>query len=175
MTDAARILPPPTHFELNEFIWPFHEIVVTYGVPSYKEVNPTAFNMVTFPFLFGLMFGDIGHGFLLFLFAAFLCLRKDHLLATRPAETFMLLKARYLLLLMGAFATYSGLIYNDMMAMPLNLFGSCYREEEGATHATQQPNCVYPFGIDPKWYVARNELNYLNSLKMKLAVLYGVT
>ena len=35
-------------------------------------------------------------------------------------------------------------------------------------------NCVYPFGIDPKWYVSKNELNFLNSLKMKLAVLYGV-
>ena len=87
---------PPTYFELNEFVWPFHEIVVTYGVPTYKEVNPTTFNMVTFPFLFGLMFGDIGHGTLLFLFASYLCLKKDYLLANRP-EFFLLLKIRYLL------------------------------------------------------------------------------
>jgi V-type H+-transporting ATPase subunit a len=110
---------------LNEFVWPFHEIVVTYGVPTYKEVNPTTFNMVTFPFLFGVMFGDIGHGFLLFLFACYLCFKKDHLLANKP-EFFLLLKIRYLLLLMGFFGTFCGFIYNDMMAMPLNLFGSCY-------------------------------------------------
>jgi V-type H+-transporting ATPase subunit a len=36
-------------------------------------------------------------------------------------------------------------------------------------------DCVYPFGVDPKWYVSKNELNFMNSLKMKLAVLYGVT
>jgi len=31
----------------------------------YKEVNPAIFACVTFPFLFGVMFGDIGHGGLL--------------------------------------------------------------------------------------------------------------
>ena len=70
------------------------------------------------------MFGDIGHGFLLFLFAAYLCLKKDNLMKNKELLGF--LKSRYLLLLMGFFATYCGLIYNDMMAMPLNLFGSCY-------------------------------------------------
>ena len=72
-------LTPPTFFEMNDFIWPFHEIVVTYGTPNYKEVNPTIFNMVTFPFLFGVMFGDIGHGGLLFIFGIFLCLRNAHI------------------------------------------------------------------------------------------------
>ena len=33
----------------------------------YKEVNPAVFAIVSFPFLFGVMFGDIGHGMLLFL------------------------------------------------------------------------------------------------------------
>ena len=70
-------LTPPTFFEMNEFVWPFHEIVVTYGTPNYKEVNPTVFNMVTFPFLFGVMFGDIGHGGLLLLFGIYLCLKSD--------------------------------------------------------------------------------------------------
>jgi V-type H+-transporting ATPase subunit a len=166
-------IEPPTFFEINEFVWPFHEVVVTYGTPSYKEVNPTTFNMVTFPFLFGLMFGDIGHGFLLFLIAAYLCMKKDYILK-HHSEFFMLLKVRYMLLLMGFFATYCGLIYNDMMAMPLNLFGSCYNNgDEG--EAELKDDCVYPFGIDPKWYVAKNELSFLNSLKMKLAVIYGVT
>jgi len=166
-------LIPPTFFEINDFVYAFHEIVVTYGTPCYKEVNPTTFNMVTFPFLFGIMFGDIGHGFLLFLFGAYLCIKSDDLL---KSSLWPLAKARYLLLMMGLFATYCGFIYNDMMAMPLNLFGSCYENVEGDPSTTVQlkEDCVYPFGFDPKWYVSPNELSFFNSFKMKLAVILGV-
>jgi V-type H+-transporting ATPase subunit a len=112
---------------MNEFVWPFHEIVVTYGTPNYKEVNPTVFNMITFPFLFGIMFGDIGHGFLLFLFGTYLCLKSDVLkYSESPLRHF--LKIRYMLFMMGLFATYAGFIYNDFMSLPLNLFGTCYSE-----------------------------------------------
>jgi V-type H+-transporting ATPase subunit a len=34
--------------------------------------------------------------------------------------------------------------------------------------------CVYPFGIDPIWSVASNDLNFTNSLKMKIAVIIAV-
>lgn len=39
----------------------------------YKEVNPAIYACVTFPFLFGVMFGDIGHGSLMLLGALTLC------------------------------------------------------------------------------------------------------
>lgn len=100
--------------------------------------------------------------------------KKDYILQHHN-ELFLLLKVRYMLLLMGFFATYCGFIYNDMMAMPLNLFGSCYSSEEGDQEVTLAADCVYPFGVDPKWYVSKNELSYLNSLKMKLAVIFGVS
>lgn len=160
---------------------------MTYGTPNYKEVNPTAFNMSTFPFLFGVMFGDIGHGILLFLFGAYLVLKKDTLLKGAGEAMFLLLKVRYLFLLMGFFAIYCGFIYNDMMSMPLNLFGSCWEDVETTSSVTVEgessqtytdvvlkEDCVYPFGLDPKWYVSHNELNYFNSLKMKMAVILGV-
>eukprot|EP00967_Tisochrysis_lutea_P018666 scaffold21168_cov35-Tisochrysis_lutea.AAC.5 len=50
------------------------DIVDTYGVPRYGEINPAVFTIVTFPFLFGVMFGDVGHGAMLTAFAAYLCI-----------------------------------------------------------------------------------------------------
>lgn len=41
-------------------------------MPRYKEANPALFTTVTFPFLFGVMFGDIGHGSLLLMAGLFL-------------------------------------------------------------------------------------------------------
>ena len=40
----------PNYFEENEFMFGFQEIVNTYGVPRYKELNPAVFTAVTFPF-----------------------------------------------------------------------------------------------------------------------------
>lgn len=59
---------PPTFFQLNLFSYWFQIIVNTYGIPLYREVNPGIFTIITFPFQFGVMFGDIGHGGILFAF-----------------------------------------------------------------------------------------------------------
>lgn len=55
----------------------FQKIVDTYGIPIYKEINPALFTIVTFPFLFGVMYGDMGHGCLLLIFAIFLIFTKN--------------------------------------------------------------------------------------------------
>jgi V-type H+-transporting ATPase subunit a len=69
------------------------------------------------------MFGDIGHGFVLLLVGVLLCLFDGPL---RRAGLEGVLYARYIVLLMGIFATFNGLIYNDFMAIPIWLFKSCY-------------------------------------------------
>lgn len=160
---------PPTYFKTNEFTAPFQAITDTYGVPDYKEANPSVFGIVTFPFLFGVMFGDVGHGGMLLIFAIFLCLMNDKLQKTGLAA---LCGARYLLLLMGFFATFCGICYNDFMSIPI-WAGTCYEDTTGNV-ARPRPDCVYPIGVDPKWYTADNELEFVNGMKMKISVIFGI-
>ena len=163
---------PPTYIKLNDFTYPFQTIVSEYGVPRYREANPGLFTIITFPF----MFGDIGHGGLILLLSIWLVLKKDEILKTMP-DLKMLIKTRYFFLLCGFFAFFNGWIYNDFFAMPLGIFGSCYRNEinkDGNIVVKRKGDCVYPIGLDPKWYVANNELSFLNSFKMKMSVIIGV-
>ncbi len=55
----------PTKFKHNRIVKPFEELTKMYGVPSYAEIDPTPFLFFTFPILFAIMFGDIGHGIVL--------------------------------------------------------------------------------------------------------------
>lgn len=140
---------PPTLFYINEFTMPFQLITETYAVPKYKEVNPSFFGCVTFPFLFGVMFGDVAHGLLIFAFGCALCLhgKTDGLLAR-------VIEMRYLVLLMGFFSVYCGFIYNDFASIPIWL-SSCYVYPPSLNgDPVQLPGCVHVLGLDPAWYVS---------------------
>ena len=56
---------PPTLIRNNRFVKPFEEITKLYGLPHYDELDPTPLIAITFPLIFGLMFGDVGHGLVL--------------------------------------------------------------------------------------------------------------
>jgi V-type H+-transporting ATPase subunit a len=81
---------PPTYHRTNSFTNGFQEIVDSYGIATYREVNPGLFTTITFPFLFAVMFGDLGHGFIVTLFAAWMCYNEKTLKTKKWGEVFLL-------------------------------------------------------------------------------------
>ena len=58
---------PPTILKNTWFSRPYRMLVEMYGVPDYNGSNPTAFVAVTYTLMFGIMFGDLGQGFIIWL------------------------------------------------------------------------------------------------------------
>lgn len=172
---------PPTYFRTNKVTSAFQEIVDAYGVAKYQEANPGLYTIVTFPFLFAVMFGDWGHGICLFLGTLFLILREKKYSNQKLGDIMeMAFGGRYVIILMSIFSIYTGLIYNEFFSVPFELFGR-------SAYDCRDPSCrdattigmikvrnTYPFGVDPMWHGTRSELPFLNSLKMKMSILLGV-
>lgn len=178
-----EVIPtPPTHFQTNKYTYAFQEFVNTYGMPRYKEANPALFTAATFPFLFGVMYGDIGHGSLLSMGGLYLILTEKNATARGIDEMVAgLYSARYMIFAMGLFAVYAGFVYNDYFSIGLNLMGTNYTFPDHTDGAQAvrltsygDPNGIYPFGVDPAWKISGNELLFYNSMKMKMSVILGI-
>uniref|UniRef100_A0A673XC94 V-type proton ATPase subunit a n=1 Tax=Salmo trutta TaxID=8032 RepID=A0A673XC94_SALTR len=186
---------PPTLLRTNKFTSGFQSIVEAYGVGDYREVSPAPYTIITFPFLFAVMFGDLGHGMVMACCALWMVLtEKSHKRKRSDNEIWtMFFEGRYIILMMGLFSVYTGLIYNDCFSKSLNIFGSGWSvramfTDQQWTNETLQTNTLlildpnvsgvfvgpYPFGIDPIWNMAVNRLSFLNSYKMKMSVIIGV-
>eukprot|EP00922_Rhytidocystis_sp_ex-Travisia-forbesii_P060836 GHVS01090244.1.p1 GENE.GHVS01090244.1~~GHVS01090244.1.p1 ORF type:complete len:839 (+),score=131.33 GHVS01090244.1:129-2645(+) len=167
---------PPTYIRTTQFSSSFQGMVDTYGVARYKEANPAILTMVTFPFLFGVMYGDIGHGGCVLLFGLYLVYSYNKYKYIEGELLQMMLGARYMIVLMGLFATYSGFLYNDFFSLGLDIFGTRFVEAPTTddTRTNWEPasdGFPYPFGFDPKWKGATNEMAVMNSFKMKFSVM----
>lgn len=147
------------------------------------------------------MFGDLGHGFLAFLAGAYMILNEkklaksglDEITSTfflcvcrpprphRPSRSDTPVAAllpprsgRYIIILMGVFSMFTGLIYNDIFSKSMTIWTSGWEwpHEAGAVEAVQTG--VYPFGLDPAWHGTDNALVFTNSYKMKMSIILGV-
>ncbi|XP_058869868.1 V-type proton ATPase 116 kDa subunit a 1 isoform X2 [Acipenser ruthenus] len=186
---------PPTFNRTNAFTSGFQSIIDAYGVGNYQEINPAPYSIVTFPFLFAVMFGDCGHGLIMTLFAMWMVTQEQQFKKLKNELIDTIFNGRYIVLLMGIFSVYTGFIYNDCFSKTFNIFGSAWNVKAmfkpngpWSNHSLHDSAVLqldpavpgvfsgypYPFGIDPIWNIASNKLTFLNSYKMKMSVIVGV-
>lgn len=64
-TQGRELGQPPTKLSNPPLFRPFELFIQMYGLPDYGEFDPTILIGLTYSFLFGFMFGDVGQGLLL--------------------------------------------------------------------------------------------------------------
>jgi V/A-type H+-transporting ATPase subunit I len=93
---------------------PFETLIANYGYPAYGEIEPTPLVAIGFILMFGVMFGDIGQGFVLMLAGLFMALRKTFSSALRQAGilvAFAGISASFFGFVFGSFFCIEGIIH----------------------------------------------------------------
>ena len=90
LNELATKKTPPTYHRTNKFTESFQDIIDAYGMASYQEVNPGLFTVITFPFLFAMMFGDFGHGTIMTIFAAWMVIKEKQLMSKDWGEVWVI-------------------------------------------------------------------------------------
>uniref|UniRef100_A0A1Y1MG49 V-type proton ATPase subunit a n=2 Tax=Photinus pyralis TaxID=7054 RepID=A0A1Y1MG49_PHOPY len=179
---------PPTYNHTNKFTSAFQALIDSYGIASYREMNPAPYTIITFPFLFAIMFGDAGHGLLMTLFGLWMILKEKPLAAKKiDSEIWnIFFGGRYIIFLMGAFSMYTGMMYNDIFSKSFNIFGSAWKIHYNSSviydeiEMTLNPSTSdysgspYTFGLDPVWQLSKNKIIFQNAYKMKISIIFGV-
>jgi V/A-type H+-transporting ATPase subunit I len=99
--NANRLSTPPTKLKNPKLIKPFEMYIKMYGLPNYNEIDPTLFVALTYSFIFGWMFGDVGQGLLL-LIGGFLLYR------------FKKIDLAAIISMAGIFSTFFGFMFGSV-------------------------------------------------------------
>jgi vacuolar-type H+-ATPase subunit I/STV1 len=104
---------PPSKMVNNRIFSPYQKLVKGFGIPNYHEIDPTKLLTLSFPFFFGLMFPDVGHGAILVVFALVILAWR----LKRPAVSGTagyIYQGAGLLLLCGLFAMGFGFLFGEV-------------------------------------------------------------
>src|SRR5256712_11462822 len=154
-TASAKDTQPPTLVRTPGWTRPLQSIVDNFGIPSYSETNPTPFMILTFPLIYGLMFGDIGEGLLFLAFGFFLLYVKQKKIKVFEIGQIFVNGAE-LVIMLGIGATIFGFIFGDFFGFdpPIPGYHAIFSPTAGAfdkipntTNLIQYMEFVLFFGV----------------------------
>ena len=111
----------PVYLQHAKALLPFQSLVTTYARPRYGELDPTWLIVLTFPLLYGAMFGDLGQGLVLALLGWLIASRKVKALRSMAGLGGLIMAC-------GLVAAVFGVLY-----------GSVFGFEEGVTPLWMRP------------------------------------
>jgi V/A-type H+/Na+-transporting ATPase subunit I len=103
---------PPTLVRVPGWTKPLQSVIDNFGIPSYNETNPLVFMILTFPLIYGLMFGDFGEGPLFLALGLFLLyLKRKKVKIFEIGQLFV--NGAELIVMLGIGVTIFGLLFGD--------------------------------------------------------------
>lgn len=103
---------PPTLLSNPGIMKPFEVLVKMYGLPSYYEIDPTCVIFFTFPLIFGIMYGDVAHGLILFCLSFALFKSKIKVRRGLTLKDFT-----PILMMCAIFSVFFGFMYGDFFGL----------------------------------------------------------
>ena len=109
---ATEESSPPSLVRVPSWASPLQSVINNFGVPSYNETNPLIFMLVSYPVIYGLMFGDFGEGVIFIAFGLFLWTLKRK--QAKVSDFFRpFVNGAELIILLGIGITVFGFVFGD--------------------------------------------------------------
>lgn len=109
---------PPTLLRNPRIAYVYEKIATAFGVPNYREVDPSVFMLFSFPIIFGLMFGDVGQGSVLLVLTLLLYMLKRRNLKTSEIFSY-LIQGSPLLVMCSISAIFFGFLYGEFFGFEM--------------------------------------------------------
>jgi V/A-type H+-transporting ATPase subunit I len=136
--EAKEPQRPPTLVRVPGWTKPLQSVIDNFGIPSYHETNPLVFMILTFPLIYGLMFGDFGEGpIFLALGLSLLYLKRKKVKIFEIGQLFV--NGAELIVMLGVGITIFGFVFGDFFGFESQAvfgFRPFFNPNEGAFAST---------------------------------------
>ena len=136
--EAKEHEAPPTLVRVPGWTKPLQSVIDNFGIPSYHETNPLVFMILTFPLIYGLMFGDFGEGPIFLALGLFLLyLKRKKVKIFEIGQLFV--NGAELIIMLGVGITIFGFVFGDFFGFESQaIFGfrPFFNPNEGAFAST---------------------------------------